>query len=256
MGKTGKQVISIVSAHLCARCLHLTTPTSNFSTQLLTLVHLLPTLVHLLSTLAYLLPPYFLPTMETEKIRYDRLNQVVKKAVEQTVKKLLMPEQLEKCFPTIAKMEGGPEALEMARKQIQKYFHSTCFKQFEHIFENRDIHNKLDQLDEIIAEAQRAKSLDSANSRVAVDKLTATQLIEATVALTRRDSIKKLTMIYDQLVLDNKQLFEELRNLATELDAVKQDIESSIAVLLSGIDEMKLLSLDLQMDVLMQQVLD
>lgn len=194
--------------------------------------------------------------METEKIRYDRLNQVVKKAVEQTIKKLLMAEQLEKCFPTIAQMEGGPEALEMARKQIQKYFHSTCFKQFEHIFENRDIHSKLDQLDEIIAEAQNARDSATTEPRVPVDKLTAPQLIEATVALTRRDSIKKLTMIYDQLVLDNKQLFEELRALAKELDEVKRGIEGSIAVLLSGIDEMKLLSLDLQIDVLMQQVLD
>lgn len=194
--------------------------------------------------------------METEKIRYHRLNQVVKKAVEQTIKKLLMPEQLEKCFPTIAKMDGGPEALEMARKQMQKYFHNTCFKQFDHIFENRDIHTKLDQLDEIIADAQRAQAAGSAEPRVSVDKLLAPELIEATVALTRRDSIKKLTMIYDQLVLDNKQLFEELRGLVALLDEAKQDIESSIAVLLSGIDEMKLSSLDLQMDVLMQQVLD
>lgn len=194
--------------------------------------------------------------METEKIRFDRLNQVAKKAVEQTIKKLLMPEQLEKCFPSIAEMEGGPEALEMARKQIQKYFHNTCFKQFEHIFENRDIRNKLDELDEIIARAQHAKDSAPAKSRVSVDKLTPQQLIEATVLLTRRDSIKKLTMIYEQLVLDNKQLFEELRSLAKELDGVKQDVVGSIAALQSGIDEMKLLSLDQQMEVLMEQVME
>lgn len=202
----------------------------------------------------YLLVILLHSAMETEKIRYDRLNQVVKKAVEQTIKRLLMPEQLEKCFPTISKMDGGPEALEMARKQMQKYFHSTCFKQFEHIFENRDIHRKLDELDEIIHDAQQRRDLSLAESDISVDTLTASQLIEATVALTRQDSVKKLTMIYDQLVLDNKQLFQELRELAQQLDLLKQDIEGSIQALLSGIDDLKRQNLDLLVDTLMAEV--
>lgn len=202
----------------------------------------------------YLLVILLHSAMETEKIRYDRLNQVVKKAVEQTIKRLLMPEQLEKCFPTISKMDGGPEALEMARKQMQKYFHSTCFKQFEHILENRDIHRKLDELDEIIHDAQQRRDLSLAESDISVDTLTASQLIEATVALTRQDSVKKLTMIYDQLVLDNKQLFQELRELAQQLDLLKQDIEGSIQALLSGIDDLKRQNLDLLVDTLMAEV--
>ena len=74
------------------------------------------------------------------------------------------------------------------------------------------------------------------------------------MALTRQDSVKKLTMIYDQLVLDNKQLFQELRELAQQLDLLKQDIEGSIQALLSGIDDLKRQNLDLLVDTLMAEV--
>lgn len=190
-----------------------------------------------------------------ERIRYDRLNQVMKKAVEQTIKKLLMPEQLQKCFPAISSIKGGPEALETARKQIQKYFHSTCFKQFEHIFTTRDIERKLDELDEIIQSAQQRRDLGT-EKPLEVDKLSAEQLIEARLGLCRDETVKKLQLICDQLVLDNQQLYEELKGLAEEGESVKTDILLLINEFSSGIDELKRQDFDAKLEDLSREVFE
>jgi len=195
------------------------------------------------------------PMVEFERIRYERLNQVMKKAVEQTIKKLLMSEQLEKCFPTISNMEGGPEALETARKQIQKYFHSTCFKQFEHIFNNRDIERKLDELDEIIQAAQHRRDLGT-ETPLQVDKLSAAQLIGASMGLSKEDAVRKLQLIYDQLVLDNQQLYQDLKNLAEEGEEVKMSILQQVHSLSSGIDELKRQDFDANLEALSKEVFD
>lgn len=190
-----------------------------------------------------------------ERIRYERLNQVMKKAVEQTIKKLLMPEQLQKCFPTISTMEGGPEALETARKQIQKYFHSTCFKQFDHIFQNRDIERKLDELDAIIHDAQQRRDLGT-ETPLHIDQFSAAELIGASTNKAREDAAKKLQLIYEQLVLDNQQLYEELRQLADEGAGLKADIVAQVTDLSSGIDEMKRQDFDARLDALSREVFE
>lgn len=190
---------------------------------------------------------------EYERIRFERLNQVMKKAVEQTIKKLLMPEQLDKCFPTISKMEGGPEALETARKQIQKYFHSTCIKQFEHIFYNRDLERKLDELDEIIQSAQHRRDLGT-EAPLQVDQLSAAQLIGASVGPSKEDAVKKLQMIYDQLVLDNQQLYEELKEFAEEGESVKTSILEQVQAISGGIDELKRQDIDANLKALSEEV--
>lgn len=190
--------------------------------------------------------------MEAERIRYDRLRQVVRKAVEQTIRKLLNPEQLEKCFPTISKMEGGPDALETARKQIQRHFHSTCSKQFDYIVAERDIERKLDELDEVIHAAQNRRNQGA--DPFHVDELTASQILGASIGGSREDSVKKLSMIYEQLTLDNLHLFEELRELAAEGEWIKGDIELQIAALTSGIDEFKRRKVDRNLDALSSEV--
>lgn len=190
---------------------------------------------------------------EYDRIRFERLNQVMKKAVEQTIKKLLMPEQLDKCFPTISKMEGGPEALETARKQIQKYFHSTCIKQFEHIFNNRDLERKLDELDEIIQSAQHRRDLGT-EAPLQVDRLSAAELIGASVGPSKEDAVKKLQLIYDQLVLDNQLLYEELKELANEGESVKTSILEQVQAISGGIDELKRQDFDANLKALSEEV--
>lgn len=175
--------------------------------------------------------------MEYEKVRYDKLNQVVQKAVEHTIKKLLMPEQVNKCFPTIS--ETGPETLETAITQIQNYFHVTCFKQVEHIFNERDLGTKLDQLDEIIQLAQRAREKGT-RKQIQVDQLKPEEIIQARLGEAKQDTERKLEMIYEQLVFDNQTLFKELKNIAKEAGEVLQNILLLLDELLGGVDDEKM----------------
>lgn len=176
--------------------------------------------------------------MSYDKVRYDRLCRVTEKAVEQTVKNLLNPDHLEKCFPTISNMEGGQAALETARKQMLKYFKSTCTKQFDYIFEQRDIHRKLDELDEII-QAAHARKESPDEEPLHVDQLTPEQLINARIGTSRTECVNKLQMIYSQLLLDNEQLLEQIKRTVEEGALVKKDIVSLVEALTNGIDDVK-----------------
>lgn len=190
--------------------------------------------------------------MEVERVRYEKLRQVLKKAVEQTIKKLLMPEQLEKCFPRIAQTKGGPEALEWGRVQVQDYFFETCSAQFDHIFNERDIEQKLNELDEIIQTAQQRKK--EGGIAVEVDKLTASQIIGASIGGSKEDCIKKLEMVHEQLMLDNQYLYKELKDLSEESETIKGDILLQVEALASGIDDFKRQEFDARLDRLTEEV--
>ncbi|KAF3989180.1 hypothetical protein FT663_03627 [Candidozyma haemuli var. vulneris] len=192
--------------------------------------------------------------MSYEKIRFNKLRRVTEKAVEQTVKKSLQPETIEKCFPVISEMKGGKSALETARKQILQYFQSTSEKQFQYIFEQNDIERKLDELDEIIQAAQ-ARRDSGTEEPLFIEKLTPQQLIDARVGASKAETVTKLQLIYDQLLLDNKQLHEEIVGLVDEGATVKDDLLSQIEAVASGVDEIKKAEFDQNYDKLIDDVL-
>lgn len=185
--------------------------------------------------------------MENNRIRYERLNQVVRKAVDQTVKKALSAELLNQCFPNIAQMDGGAEALESARRQLQDYLQKTSTLQVEHIFTERDVKRKLDDLDDLIEEAQRARSLET-EAPLNFDQLSANELIDATIASTKEDAIRKLTMIHEELALDNKKIYDELREMTERSNQIAADVQSSVGALLNGIEEQKRREYDEKLD--------
>lgn len=192
--------------------------------------------------------------MSYDKVRYDRLCRVTEKSIEQTVKNLLNSEHLEKCFPRIAQMEGGKSALETARKQMMKYFRTTCTKQFDYIFEQRDIHRKLDELDEIIQDAQKRRD-DGNEEAIFIERLTPEQLINGKIGSSRSECVKKLEMIHNQLLLDNAQLFDQLQSVMEQGKKTKDDIASHIDALASGIDDLKKQDFDDDYDALIEVAL-
>lgn len=170
------------------------------------------------------------------------------------MKKLLQPETIEKCFPVISEMKGGKSALETARKQILQYFQLTLEKQFQYIFEQNDIERKLDELDEIIQAAQARRDLGT-EEPLFIEKLTPQQLIDARVGASKAETVTKLQLIYDQLLLDNKQLHEEIVGLVDEGATVKDDLLLQIEAVASGVDEIKKAEFDQNYDKLIDDVL-
>lgn len=192
--------------------------------------------------------------MAYDKVRFDKLQKVLQKAVDYTVEKLFRPEQLEKCLPNISQMKGGEKALQTARKQILDYFQRTLVDQFRHIFEQNDIERKLDELDEIIQDAQARRDL-GVEEPLFVDKLSPQQLIDARVSQTKAETVDKLQLIYEQLLLDNKQLHEEIVGLVKEGTEVKDDLLLQIDALASGVDEIRKAKFDEHYDALIENVL-
>lgn len=197
---------------------------------------------------------YNINNMSYDKVRFDRLRRVTDKALEQTIKKLFQPEHLERCFPKICEMKGGKAYLETARLQILEHFQRTLEKQFQYIFEHKDLERKLDELDEIVQSAQARRDLGK-EEPLFVDKLSPQQLIDARVGASKAETLTKLKLIYDQLHLDNDQLHEEVKGLVEEGASVKDDILLLIEALASGVDDIKKAEFDQNYDKLIEEVL-
>lgn len=175
---------------------------------------------------------------EIDKIRYERLRLVCKKALEQSIKKSLAIEQIKTCYPNIASTEEGQKSLEIARSQIIKFWHNNSTKEFDLIFEERNIETKLNELDEIIQKAERRK-LEGSEPPIEIDRLSPSDLIESSLLGTKKASIDNLTMIYNQLRLDNMELYEKLRALSEESETIKSDLNNLINLLSDDLQSLK-----------------
>mmetsp|Transcript_469 Transcript_469/g.447 ORF Transcript_469/g.447 Transcript_469/m.447 type:complete len:196 (-) Transcript_469:1302-1889(-) len=175
---------------------------------------------------------------EIDKIRYERLKLVCKKALEQSIKKSLSMDQIRTCYPTIASTDDGQKSLEIARSQIIKFWHNNSTKEFDLIFKERNIETKLNELDEIIQKAEERK-LQGKEAPVQVDRLSPSELIEASLAGTKKESIESLTMIYNQLCLDNMELYGQLNSLCEESETIKTDLKSQVDSLNEDLKSLK-----------------
>lgn len=160
----------------------------------------------------------------TDKIRFERLNLVCQKALDQSIKKGLSLDQIEKCYPLISSSEDGVRLLLMARGQIIDFWQTKSLEEFALIFKERDIAAKLDELDDIVVAAHKRQY--EGDARIPVDTLTPDELIDAGMVRTRRESADTLSMIYNQLCADNQELHDQLVGLANEGNNIKSDIDA------------------------------
>ncbi|WPK25376.1 hypothetical protein PUMCH_002688 [Australozyma saopauloensis] len=191
--------------------------------------------------------------LEHQHVRYDRLKRVLEKAVDQTVKRLMDSEQVASCFPQISQVEGGEAILELARKQVASYFRSTSLSQFEHICQERNVELRLNALDDIVIDARKRKEQNS-GMQLHIDRLSADELMDAAVVQPKLDAIAKLQLIYDQLCIDNVELYEDLLQQATECDELKSSVVALVDALQSGIDEVKRLDFEANFAKLTEEV--
>lgn len=188
------------------------------------------------------------------KIRFDRLELVIQKALEQTIKKTLTEDQFGTCFPRISATPEGRKSLELARTQMVSFLTNESQAEFGKIFEEGDIHRKLDELDEIIHSAQ-FRRLVAEDDPVHIDRLLATDIIDATVAGSKENVVESLTMIRDQLRVDNKSLLDSLKRLSTEADEARGLLEESLSGLTAGLASLKDEGFDRKLDELISVVL-
>lgn len=167
-----------------------------------------------------------------EKIRFERLELVCRKAIEQSIKKSLSLELLQTCYPDMATTDEGRYAITNARQQIIRFWHTESMREFELIFKERDVEQKLNELDEIIQTAQFRKA-SKKESPLNIAKLDSDEIIQSTLLTHSTESIENLNMIYNELSLDNAALYEELKGLSNTGKELKLDIED----VLSGLNK-------------------
>ena len=61
---------------------------------------------------------------ENNKVRFERLRLVARKALEQLIKKSLT-EQVKTCFPTLVTSQDGVRSLELALSQMSGFWHAN-----------------------------------------------------------------------------------------------------------------------------------
>lgn len=188
-----------------------------------------------------------------KKVRFERLREVLRLAVNQTVKRVLTSEHFSQCFPRIASMEVGEATIDFARKQVAQYFTSTSMEQFEHIFHERNIENRLNELDEIIHSSQQRKDTRTGR-QLLIDEIPPEEIINLAVTKLKLLAIENLQVIYDQLCNDNDDLYSQLKENTETCEDLKNEVISLVDSLQSGIDEIKRLNFELLLENLAEEV--
>lgn len=163
---------------------------------------------------------------ENNKVRFERLRLVARKALEQLIKKSLTMEQVKTCFPTLVTSQDGVRSLELALSQMSGFWHANSLDEFDLIYKEKDIESKLDELDDIIHNAQRAK--DSGKEPSNIDQLSPLEIVDSTIVSNSKNVLDSLQMIYDQFCLDNSELYTELSELTKESTRINNSIKSGI----------------------------
>ena len=183
------------------------------------------------------------------KMRYERLQTVGKKAVEQVLLRSISKEQIETCYLGIAQSPIGLKSLETGLAQLLKYLYEETIAEFDQIYEENDLRNKLNELDEITQLAEQRREANSAatsntnttsstntNAKgsvktdsvlqpVHLDKLAPSEIIDSVVVTNKEDILNGLETIYDKLATDNDTLAETLSRLRDNASLINYEIQ-------------------------------
>lgn len=86
-------------------------------------------------------------------IRFQRLNEVCNKALAESIK-VLSDDNLKMCYPILSSTNEGKDTMTAVKGQLKQSWTENAQKEFEAIFKEREIENKLDELDDLIHQAQ------------------------------------------------------------------------------------------------------
>lgn len=79
------------------------------------------------------------------------------KALEES-QKVLTDENVYSCYPNLVCTPNGKDLVDKVKQQLIDSWRDNTVKEFRSIFEERDIENKLNELDDLIAKAQERKN--------------------------------------------------------------------------------------------------
>ncbi|KAI3404047.2 hypothetical protein KGF56_003206 [Candida oxycetoniae] len=162
------------------------------------------------------------------KVRFERLQLVGKKAVEQVLKTSLTTDQIKSCYKEIAESEVGLKSLETGSNQLEKYLLEETLAEFDHIYEENDLSSKLNDLDEVIQNAfqrEQGKMSSAESLPVHIDQLSSSEIIDSMILNKKEDTLLALEKVYLKTYSDNEELEEKLRKIIANASAINSQIQ-------------------------------
>ncbi|CAI1522749.1 hypothetical protein SEUBUCD646_0J03040 [Saccharomyces eubayanus] len=163
----------------------------------------------------------------THGIRYIRLKQVFNRALDQSISKLQSWDKVSSCFPQYVNTKQGAINVANCQRQLTEFWTELCQREFKEIIEERDVEQKLNELDELIAEAKdryMGGGLNDGDERPAIDELSSKELVECHVYSQRIHAVQEIDERLAKVNEMNDQLARELDDLEAQVDAEKQEI--------------------------------
>lgn len=158
-----------------------------------------------------------------EHIRFERLQTVCDKALEES-QKVLTDENLLSCFPSLNSSEKGKQLLNTIRLKLTESWSENTRKEFNSIFEERDIENKLNELDDLINDANKR---DPDNS-IPIEELSSINILNSYMIPVKKQNLNKLKEQVESLKLTNLELLKELKSQLNNAHDVKNQINENL----------------------------
>ena len=163
-------------------------------------------------------------SVEKDHVRFEALHSALSYALQKTLSKLTL-KTFVSCYPQIDHV-----SLDYVRKQIVKSWKNRAELEFQKIFIERDLKNKLDELDDIVDQGERQKEIDIKNggkvSRIDVSKLTSTELSKAFLITSKKEELKTLEEELIELRNSNNKLMEQINSIKKEVNEDLSDFNS------------------------------
>lgn len=161
-----------------------------------------------------------------DSIRYTRLQEISARSLQESIKQLTL-DRVSSCYPTIASTPKGRQALQQAINQIVAYWQSTATKEFTEIYKERDIQTKMNELDNIIAEAvarRDSDDLQGTEKPVVLSKLTPSQVVDSHLRPVLQQQISELEQELSEKKEQNSELIKQILSSKEMLRQVEQDL--------------------------------
>lgn len=175
-------------------------------------------------------------TTNVQKIRFLRLNQVFDRALKQSLVKFKDWEKFSSCFPTYSKTKDGITHLMNCQKQVVEFWTGLSHKEFDELLAERHVKEKLDELDELLSEAN-VRLEDKLNKEsngeegenngimdVPISELSPNELLDCTLYTERQNAITKLDERLAKIKNINEELLHEITQLETDIKGDLQEI--------------------------------
>lgn len=164
---------------------------------------------------------------EPKGARATKLDEILDMSIKQTTRACSY-EKLVSCFPTLARTD--PETLKHAQEQVTEFLRTACRSEFDKILRERDAIARLNELDELIADARSRKEGGQAPMENP-SELGPEVVLRAHLLPVKRAELAALNDTLQSLQQENAEALERVEEQRREIELRTKVLRDSLATL-------------------------